>query len=124
MREEKLEELRKQYPVPYKELTLYHSFEQILGKSGKDYTEEQRKFRWKKVMTLGSKSTKDFWTDTSGCYGCVHLDAKQSWCNLQGLPCTTNPILSFQYGTLGMACMGAGYQEACPDLFKEEKAIF
>ena len=122
--DEKLEEIRKQYPVEYEDIGRFHSFEQILGKKPYHYSENERKERWFKVMKLSSKYEREWWTDTSGCHGCGHLDANQSWCNLQGLPCTVNPITSYQAGMLGMACMGLGYQEAWPDLFKEEDAIF
>ncbi|WP_157190004.1 hypothetical protein [Leptospira kirschneri] len=51
----------------------------------------------------------EVWSNAEGCEGCVHLDLAEAWCNLQGLPCAVNPILSFQHAIPGMACMGAGY---------------
>lgn len=106
MTESEIEQLREQYPVPFEEICLYNSFAQILGKKPEDYSEDQRKLRWNKIMSLNSKM-KRHWSDTSSCSGCIHLDNKEAWCNLQGMPCTVNPLLTYNTGMIGMACFGA-----------------
>lgn len=90
------------------------SFEKILGKNNAEYSEEERKQRWNKWKELaiknGDPDLVESWEDQSACESCIHLNKNESWCNLQGLPCTVNPILSFRMGMIGMACMGAGKQ--------------
>ncbi len=107
MTHEEIEQHRGVYPLPYKDLCLYSSFGQILGKSQKDYTFEQRKKRWDKVMSL-DKEMKEVWEDNQECIGCEHLNGV--WCSLIGLPCTVNPTLTFKQGVLGMACQGVGFE--------------
>jgi hypothetical protein len=99
-----------------KKVTLKSSFEEILGKDHSQFTEDIRKERWKQwqEIALKKKDGKDVvesWLDTSACRDCLHLDKKESWCRLMGLPCTVNPILSFRMGMAGMACMGTGYEK-------------
>jgi len=122
--DELIEKAREKYPVSIDEICLYSSFEQILGRKGDVYTADERKKRWNRAKSFFDKNTLDYWTDSSGCHGCVHLNKKEAWCNYQGLPCTINPILSFRYGMIGMACMGVGFQHEWPDLFEEEFAAF
>ena len=101
-----IDEIRNIYPIELDDITKYNSFEQILGRSPNDYTADERKLRWYKAMSF-SEDVRKYWSDISACQGCIYLSVKESWCNLQGLPCTVNPILTFQNGDLGMACMGA-----------------
>jgi hypothetical protein len=63
---------------------------------------------------------KSVWTATYACIGCVYLDEKCAWCNDVDLPCTVNPILSFQYGITGTACCGAGIFKKEPTLFDDD----
>jgi hypothetical protein len=107
---EEIDKHRERYPIPFEEISKYDSFEQVLGKKPEDYTEDERKRRWNKQMSF-SKSVRELWSDTTECNGCIHLDKKGSWCNLQGLPCCVNPILTFRQGMIGMACMGTGKEE-------------
>ncbi|RHX89888.1 hypothetical protein [Leptospira stimsonii] len=96
------------------EITLKSSFESILGKKREDYSDKVRQERWNYWKILVSKKKRwlmEVWSNTKGCEGCIHLNKKESWCNLQGLPCTVNPILSFQNALPGLACMGAGYDD-------------
>jgi hypothetical protein len=98
-----------------KKVTLKSSFEEILGKTAEEYPEEVRKQRWEEWKACARKKkdgqdTIDSWSDQTACVGCIHLNKEQSWCNAMGLPCTVNPILSFQMGMVGMACMGTGYE--------------
>lgn len=96
-------------------VTLESSFEEILGETSKVYSQQERKERWQQWKDLaisnGEKELVEDWIQTEACKNCIHLNQKQAWCNLQELPCTVNPILSFQDGIIGMACMGAGFQE-------------
>ncbi|EJP13101.1 hypothetical protein [Leptospira interrogans] len=105
-----------------KEITLRSSFEFILGKKREDFSDEVKQERWNYWKSLALKNKHrlvEVWSNVEGCIGCIHLDKENAWCNLQGLPCTVNPILSFQNAIPGMACMGAGYtkQSVIPDEF-------
>jgi hypothetical protein len=50
------------------------------------------------------------WWLSHECHGCKHRNG--AWCGIRGLPCTVNPILTFRHGLIGMACMGAGRDDA------------
>jgi hypothetical protein len=66
---------------------------------------------WKAAaLQQGEKEIVEFWDSCEGCDGCKHLQG--TWCDLQGLPCSVNPILIFRYGMIGIACMDAGYETA------------
>lgn len=110
MTESEIKQLREQYPIPFDEISKYNSFEQVLGRKPEDFTENERKRRWNKQMSF-SKSVREYWSDTTECIGCIHLNEKEAWCKLQGLPCCVNPILTFRQGMIGMACMGTGREE-------------
>lgn len=105
---------------------LKQSFEQLLGKDSNQYTEQVRKDRWNKWKELaiknGDKELVEAWSSLEACDDCIHINKEEAWCNLQGLPCTVNPILSFRMGMVGMACMGAGKEKAGQQEleFKEE----
>jgi hypothetical protein len=94
-------------------IDLHSSFEMIFGKNAQEYTEDERKHRWEqwKAISLKEENGKEVvgaWMDIGACQGCDHLRHK-AWCNLYGLPCTVNPVLSFHSGMIGMACMGTGH---------------
>ncbi|WP_088258652.1 hypothetical protein [Fimbriiglobus ruber] len=93
------------------------SFEDILGKNSTTFTESVRRNRWAEWLRAarregpeGRKVAK-LWL-AHECYRCEHRNG--GWCDLQGLPCTVNPVLSFRGGMIGMACMGAGFEESQP----------
>ncbi len=96
-----------------KKITLKSSFEEILGKNISVFTEKERKQRWNEWKQLaikeGSTELVELWETSEGCDGCKHFNTKENWCNSQSLPCAVNPILSFQKGIIGMACMGVGF---------------
>lgn len=74
--------------------------------------EQQRRDRWAQWLRLSRQEGRDgarYWADATGCEGCKHLRGR--WCSLQGLPCTVNPYLTFKHSMIGMACMGAGFEE-------------
>lgn len=97
-------------------VSINSTFEQILGKTCDQFTEAQRMQRWKEWQKIaedsGSHETAAYWRDTEACEGCIHLGKENAWCAAVGLPCTVNPYLTFKTGLIGMACMGAGKEEA------------
>lgn len=102
-------DMEKQYRLLMPQVTLDMSFEDILGLSSAEITEPERKQRWVEWLEIAAKEEyrmDELWSDTTECIGCKHLN--EIWCDLAGLPCTVNPILSFQHALIGMACMGAG----------------
>ncbi|WP_235594105.1 hypothetical protein [Leptospira interrogans] len=96
-----------------KKITLRSSFQSILGKRREDYSDEVRQERWNYWKSLALKNEPrllEIWSNVEDCIGCIHLDKKNAWCNLRGLPCTVNPIRTFQNALPGMACMGVYYE--------------
>lgn len=87
------------------------SFEFILGKTEGDYSDAERRARWKAWQSVADAEVVEWWNTCEGCEGCRHLDKQALWCKLAGLPCSVNPVLSFRHGLIGMACMGAGYEQ-------------
>jgi hypothetical protein len=112
---------REKYPISFDEICLYSSFEQILGRKKDDYSTEEKRRRWSKIMSL-DKKTKKYWNNDSRCVGCVYL--KKAWCEYSDLPCTVGPILSFRYGVSGMACGGIGRVNREPKLFEDDDLPF
>ena len=101
--------MQKQMRFFLPEVTLEISFENLLGINCREITEKDRRIRWAtwlRLARLDGKSGAIYWCDKAECIGCNHLHG--SWCKLQGLPCTVNPILTMKTGMIGMACMGAG----------------
>jgi hypothetical protein len=97
--------------------SLNASFENILGKTAAMFSEKDRRHRWAAWLRTARQSGERgrqmarFWVSHE-CHGCKHRNG--AWCDLQGLPCTVNPILTFKHGMIGMACMGAGSEEERP----------
>jgi hypothetical protein len=93
------------------------SFEVILGRNSGMFSEAERRKRWAAWLRAARRDGTEgrdvarAWTSHE-CHGCKHR--KGAWCDLQGLPCTVNPVLSFRCGMVGMACMGAGRDEKGP----------
>lgn len=114
MDEKEIIKHRSKHPLAFEEITFYSSFEQILGKTPKDYTPEERYERWSKNMELlrenGSQAAYDFWGTILGsnetCYGCANRDENRNWCLWSELPPNYNPVIK----NMGMACMGLGYE--------------
>lgn len=88
---------------------------QLFGENGSEIPEVTRRKRWEEWKALlladGQQEGVDYWSkDNLGeCIGCKHKEG--DWCKLVGLPCNVNPILTFQLNHIGMACMGAGYNQ-------------
>ena len=108
---DEVQQHRSIHPLGIEEITLYSSFEQILGKKSSDYTPEERKQRWLRNGELLKKvepKQYNFWFTDSGsdetCLGCAHRYEGENWCRWSELPCNYNPILK----NFGMACMGIG----------------
>lgn len=97
------------YPLPYNLIKRNSRFDQVLGRTKDAYTTEQRKKRWEKLLSF-SKANRQYWLDASKCTGCKNLNTPEAWCTLMDMPCTVNPILTYQLGTKSMACKGEGYE--------------
>lgn len=97
--------------LPAVELT--SRWHEILGCRREDMSDKTRRERWetwkKMAINDGGQYIVDYWTDTTSCQNCKHID--KDWCKLMQLPCTVNPILTFGENIIGMACMG-GSKEA------------
>jgi hypothetical protein len=97
-----------------KPIKLKTTWEELFSK---EIPAEERRSRWEiwKQMALkaGDQEMVDYWMDAEGCAGC--LNQEKDWCQLQGLPCSINSILTFRLGMIGMACMGAGYDDGGKD---------
>lgn len=92
-------------------VTLEISFADLLGDKALDVPAHERRIRWAQRLRLSRAAGSEraagrYWTDSRECSGCKHR--RGTWCQLQQLPCTVNPILSYRHGAAGMACMGAG----------------
>ncbi len=101
--------MQKQMRFFLPEVTLEISFEDLLGINCREITGKDRRGRWAAWLILARKDKQGgarYWCDKSECIGCKSL--RGSWCKLQELTCTVNPILTFKSGMIGMACMGAG----------------
>lgn len=97
------------------EITLKSRWHEIFGEKGKEIPANIRRERWERwkqiSLEAGGEETVDWWSgeiSLNGCLNCVHRD--KDWCELSGLPCTVNPITTFQLGQIGMACMGTGFK--------------
>lgn len=99
------------------EVTLKIGWGELLGYHGDVAAEPQRRERWAAWLRLaradGDGWAARYWRDRDGCIDeqgrrCRHL--RGAWCTAMGLPCTTNPILTFRYDMIGMACAGAGFE--------------
>lgn len=104
-----------------KSVTLTIRWPELFGETKKDMSEKVRRKRWEQWKKLcaeqpDGKEVIEQWTNCEeGCSGCMHRDG--DWCNLESLPCTVNPILTYQYNMLGLACMGLGYQAKQMEMF-------
>ena len=95
----------------FEPVTLKMSFEDMFGKKGSDMPEQLRKQRWQEWKNLPNhnQAILESWEPCEPCYDCKHkID---DWCDLSGLPCSVNPMLSFRTGMIGLACMGMGFEE-------------
>lgn len=90
-------------------VTLKIRWEKLFSKSMSDKVRRARWSEWQKLaIENGNHENVDYWNDSGEtCYGCIYND--NAWCSLQSLPCTVNPVLTFQHNLVGMACMGVGY---------------
>jgi len=84
-------------------------FEQIFGVS-KKMSANSRRHRWAQWLKLAREKNKEaakMWIGVSDCCDTCDQRRGKCWCKLQELPCTVNPVLSFKFGMVGMACCGA-----------------
>lgn len=114
-------------------VTLNDNFYDLFGRKKEELNESERRHRWAAWLRLVRRKDRDcadYWRTVEACVErgkCRHL--RGTWCELQGLPASVNPILSRRLMFIGMACMGMGYEpegEAMseepaetPDLFNE-----
>lgn len=77
----------------------------------------ERRQRWACWLRLVRKSAQPelatFWAREHECHDCLHRSG--GWCQLQQLPCTVNPILTFRTDYPGLACMGLGRKRKAPE---------
>lgn len=99
-----------------KPVELESRFYEILGENATDIPIKERRERWERwkeiAIEKGKQNMVDHWSKDhlgeSGCLDCSHRD--DDWCKYQELPCSVNPILTFRYGHIGMACYGVCFQ--------------
>jgi hypothetical protein len=90
-----------------KPVTLEIRFADLFAKGIPQEVRRARWEEWKRMaIESGAEDCVEYWTDISACLGCSERDG--DWCSW-GLPCTVNPLLSFKYGMIGMACIGLGF---------------
>lgn len=94
-------------------ITLQSRWPDLLGETKADMPDNIRRYRWEQWKALCAKEPDgkeiiEQWTTAERCAGCIHKD--NDWCKLQQLPCTVNPVLTYQYNMKGLACMGIGYE--------------
>lgn len=113
-----------------KPITLTIRWHEMFGKQPADIPEKTRRQRWEEWKQLaadaGDQEMVDYWSKDNideTCAGCINKDG--DWCRWSGLPCNVNPILTFNDGIIGMACLGMGYQPhyVQQELFKDEQAL-
>jgi hypothetical protein len=69
---------------------------------------ELRIKRWKECQKTCEDEPEqaERWATDAGCLKCDQYCEKDDWCELANLPPSVNPILSFGYGMIGLACCG------------------
>ena len=97
-----------------KPVTLESRWFELFGNNIEEIEHDVKRERWEEWKQLsiakGNDELVEYWMTTDACDGCIHKDG--DWCLSQQLPCTVNPVLTFQDGIKGMACMGVGKEEA------------
>lgn len=102
-------------------VTLNIRWHELLGETQSEMQDNVRRERWEKWKALcaqqpDGKEFIDHWTSADeACLGCKHREG--DWCSKQQLPCTVNPILTFNYNQKGMACMGLNYEPGQMKMF-------
>lgn len=96
-------------------VSLESSWIEILGSKPGDIPGHIRKERWEEwkriALSKGKQSLVDYWSKNhveETCSKCKYR--KDDWCKLQDLPCNVNPVLTMKDNTIGMACMGEGFE--------------
>jgi hypothetical protein len=107
-------------------ITLTIRWHELFGETPSDITPEIRRKRWEEWKALGKKSDAQgrrmvkVWSKghDEACTNCAHKD--KDWCTAFGLPCTVNPVLTYQHNILGMACGGAGFEPKQLTIFNKK----
>ena len=92
-----------------KQVTLDIRWPELFGEKPSDMDAKPRRERWEEWKQLGLRESPENVEEGSTpeelCQNCQHRDG--DWCTAIALPCTVNPILTFRFGMLGLACGGA-----------------
>ena len=92
-----------------KQVTLDIRWPELFGEKPSDMDAKTRRERWEEWKQLGLRESpenvEEWSTPEELCQNCQHRDG--DWCTAIALPCTVNPILTFRFGMLGLACEGA-----------------
>lgn len=108
-------------------ITLTIRWHELFGEKPADITPELRRKRWEEWKALGMKSDAQgrkmvkVWSKghDETCTNCAHKD--KDWCAAFGLPCTVNPVLTFDDNIMGMACGGAGFEAKQLNIFNTKE---
>lgn len=87
-----------------KQVTLDIRWSELFGEQPSDMEASVRRERWEAWKRLGSENIGMWSTPDGTCADCPYRD--DDWCMVVSLPCTVNPILTFRFGMLGLACEG------------------
>jgi len=82
------------------------SFEDLFPKGSCRIQRIERWSKWKYTVADEPWAAEYWETDKCCCLGCCGYSKKDDWCEYANLPPSVNPILSFRYGIVGLACCG------------------
>jgi hypothetical protein len=108
-------------------ITLLIRWHELFGETPADIDPDLRRKRWEEWKALGKKSDAQgrkmvkVWSKghDETCTNCAHKD--KDWCTSFGLPCTVNPVLTYQHNMVGMACGGGGFEPKQLNIFNDKK---
>lgn len=96
-----------------KQVALKIRWTDLFGKTKNDMSTETKKERWQQWLTMADKENETdlikYWTASpKTCQDCKNNT--DNWCSFADLPCTVNPILTFNHAIKGLACQGIGFE--------------
>lgn len=96
-----------------KPVTLKIRWTELFGKKKSDMSSETKKERWQQWLNLANRDNEsdlvEYWKATpETCLDCKNN--ADNWCSYADLPCTVNPILTFNHAIKGLACQGIGFK--------------
>lgn len=104
------------------QVTLDIRWPELFGEQPSDMDARIRRERWEEWKRLGSENVEMWSTPDGPCLNCPYRD--NDWCTAISLPCTINPILTFQFGMLGLACGGVNESGTAATSEIEDEQIF